>query len=312
MKYIVTGLNMLDVLEYPGEESTKPQLGGIPAYGYGGMRLFTDSIQYVARVGRDFYDIYEPWFTRNGIDRRGVRIISDKTPYNVIRYAEDGTIKSWDFFTGKWSDSDLWRPKAEDLERVLCDDIKGVYLTAGPEEEIWNGIFELRDRYGFKIMWEPNGIHTQPEDRKPIEKLANKLDMASFNLKESKRIFGLSNEEEVIEHLRGLGPEMVLLRLGALGLYTLTGRETIFVPSAPLPEGQEVVDVTGCGNSSTAAACYAWCEGQDAAMTGIMANVASSYNLRQKGPYPHFTKEVMSEALALANRLYREKQYTKR
>ena len=66
----------------------------------------------------------------------------------------------------------------------------------------------------------------------------------------------------------------------------------------------EVVDVTGCGNTSTAGACCAWCEGNDPIMTGIMANISANYNLRQIGPYPNFTDDVVREAHAFAQKLY--------
>ena len=76
-----------------------------------------------------------------------------------------------------------------------------------------------------------------------------------------------------------------------------------------LPEGMEVVDVTGCGNTSTAGACCAWCEGNDPIMTGIMANISANYNLRQIGPYPNFTDDVVREAHAFAQKLYADGNY---
>lgn len=44
-KYIVTGLNMLDALELTDGTKIPPHMGGIPMYGFCGMRLWTDSIQ---------------------------------------------------------------------------------------------------------------------------------------------------------------------------------------------------------------------------------------------------------------------------
>ena len=92
-------------------------------------------------------------------------------------------------------------------------------------------------------------------------------------------------------------------------MYTISDGKICYIPSAPLPEGCAVVDVTGCGNCSTAAAAYAWCEGKDLAMTGVMANVASGYNLRQNGPVPLFDDAVCEEIRKEADVLYKLHSY---
>lgn len=311
MAYICTGLNMLDSLQHADGTLIPPHMGGIPMYGYCGMRLWTDSIQYVARIGEDFFDIFDPWFSNNNIDRRGLKVVSKQTPYNIMVYDENlETAQGGQFFTGSWKDSDFWRPHVEDVENLIGEETKGFYLTGGPPPAaIWEGLFDLRDRFGFKIMWEPNGSHTFAEDREATLDLCGRLDMASFNLKEGKRIFGIDTEEELLALLKTLGPELVLLRCGPRGLYTIHDNAAYFLPSTPLPDDVEVVDVTGCGNTSTAGACCAWCEGNDPVMTGIMANISASYNLRQLGPYPLFDEQALEEAAALAQTLYRQQTY---
>ena len=160
-------------------------------------------------------------------------------------------------------------------------------------------------------MWEPNGSHTYAADRDAIIELCRTVEMASFNVPEGERIFGIGSEDELIGFLKELGPELVLLRCGARGLYTIHDGEVWFIPSVAVPEGSAVVDTTGCGNTSTAGACVAWCEGKGPVMTGIMANISSSYNLRQKGPYPHIGETEMREAADLAQRLFSEKKFSR-
>lgn len=312
-EYIVTGLNMLDALETADGKRIPPHMGGIPMYGFAGMRPWTNSIQYVARVGRNFFDLFDPWFTNNGIDPSGLKFVSEETPYNVMKYDEELNSKyTGHFFTGDWKDSDFWRPQPEDVRPFVGEWTKGFYLTSGPRPDaIWEGLFELRDKFNFKIMWEPNGSHTFEKDRQPTLELMSLLDMASFNVTEGYRIFGLSGEEELLDFLRRQKPELILLRCGARGLYTIHGAQAWFIPSAPLPQGERVVDVTGCGNTSTAAACCAWCERNDPLMTGIMANISANFNLRQIGPYPLFNDETMREAKKMAECLYRGGNYTK-
>lgn len=310
-KYIVTGLNMLDALELTDGTKIPPHMGGIPMYGFCGMRLWTDSIQYVARVGKDFFDLFDPWFSNNHIDPAGLHFVSDKTPYNVMIFDEtQNTADSGYFFTGNWADSDFYRPHPEDLLPFMSEETKGLYLTSGPKpEKVWDHMFERRDKFGFKIMWEPNNQHTYANDGTPIQSLLDQIEMASFNVPEGCRIFGKATERELLDFLRRQKPELILLRCGSRGLYTIHDGRAWFIPSAPLPEGMEVVDVTGCGNTSTAGACCAWCEGNDPIMTGIMANISANYNLRQIGPYPNFTDDVVREAHAFAQKLYADGNY---
>ncbi len=310
MQYIVSGLSMMDVIRFPDGRLSTPQMGGIPLYGYCGMRPHTDNVCFLARVGKDFFDTFDPWFTNNRVDRSGLLFVADKTPYDIITYRKDESVSSWDFFTGNWDDAAFWRPHPEDLPGVIGEDTKGFYLCGAPfPDPVWEKLLQLRDQFGFKIMWEPNGIHSHRADRENILALLPHVEMASFNCVEAMEIFGLDSEEQVLQFLCRQPCELILLRVGARGMYTISGGKICFVPSAPLPEGAQVVDVTGCGNSSTAGACVAWCEGNDLAMTGIMANISSNYNLRQKGPWPLFDKALTEQAKQWAQSLYREKAF---
>ena len=175
--------------------------------------------------------------------------------------------------------------------------------------DMWQKIFELKRTFGFKVMWEPNGIHSNKKFHREILALCDQIEMASFNVSEAKDIFSIDDERALLNFLKNLPCELVILRVGKRGMYTISDGKICYIPSAPLPEGCVVVDVTGCGNCSTAAAAYAWCEGKDLAMTGVMANVASGYNLRQNGPVPLFDDAVCEEIRKEADVLYKLHSY---
>lgn len=94
---------------------------------------------------------------------------------------------------------------------------------------------------------------------------------------------------------------MTLFRVGERGLYVVTRDDAIYLPPAPGP----VVDPTGCGNTSTGSALYAYAEGNDPLMVGIMANIASSQNIRQYGIIPSFAK-IRDESYEMAKKLYEQ------
>lgn len=305
MEYVVTGLTMLDKISINGQNISDSHLGGVPLYGYCGIRPYTKNVLFLSRVGRDFKEVFHPWFSDNEVLDDGLIYVSDKTPYNVIDYDENGNVLAWEFLTGHWEDSDYWRPHAQDFETAIAADTKCLYLSETPVlNDMWDKIFELKDAFGFKVMWEPNGIHSNKNFCREILDLSSRIEMVSFNVSEAKDIFSIDDEQELLEFLKKLPCELVLLRVGKRGLYTVSDGKICYVPSAPVPDGCFVVDVTGCGNCSTAAAAYAWCEGNDMAMTGIMANVASGYNLRQNGPIPRFSDEVCEEIKKAVDKLY--------
>ena len=110
---------------------------------------------------------------------------------------------------------------------------------------------------------------------------------------------------QCITALQYLDVDLTLFRVGERGAYVVTPTDVIYLPPAPGP----VVDPTGCGNTSTGAALYAYAEGMSPLMVGILANVASSMNIRQYGIIPDFA-EVRTEAEAMVNTCLRKYQET--
>ncbi len=310
MKYIVLGLNQLDGILYSGKSEMEMNIGGIPMYGWSGMRPWTDSICFHARVGEDFYEKYNPWFDDNNIDRSGIKIVSEETPYCVIKYDESMNFSDGYFFTRSWKDAEFWRPHGEDVAQLAREDTKGIYICSPAPpfapNGIWEELFSLREKKGIKIMWEPNSSHTKFEDHDATIELCKKIDMASFNLAEGKEIFGVDTEEELLKTLKGLDMDITLLRMGSRGMHVISKGESWLVPATITPD-IDIVDVTGCGNTSTAGVLVARCEGDDPVMSAIKGSISAMYNLMQKGPYPKFTEKEESEALAFANKLYSER-----
>lgn len=309
MDYIVTGLNMVDVIEFPDGSRSVPQIGGTPLYAWAGIRPFSKNVLYSARVGKDYFDYFNPWFENNGVDPSGLVFVSEKTPRTILHFDEKENYSVDSFWTDQGRDISYWRPKYSDLKDKLRE-AKGVYIASGPPpEEIWE-LLEVKADYNFKLMWEPTVQYTFPKFRDSILELTSHLEMVSFNLTEGKRIFGVQEEAALLKVLAGLDCELVLLRLGARGMYVIHARRAWFIPAIAAKENKEPVDVTGCGNAATAAACYGWCETGNPVLTGIISSVAAYYNLQQRGPYPLFTDEMMERARNLTEKLYRENSYS--
>ena len=312
-RFVSTGLNMVDHVIY-ADEGDAYIMGGIPIYGFAGMCtwLKPKDIAFGARCGRDFFKHYEPWFSNNLVDESDLIYVSDVTPYNNLYYNNNFDVTDCTFFTGNFKDSNHWRPHAEDVTHWIGDETRGFYTCCAPDDEMWKGVFSLKEKHDFSIMWEPNYVNTFPEKKESTISLCQRIEMASFNVPEGCRLFGIESEEKLIEFLKNLGPTMTLLRCGARGLYVIMNGDVVFVPSACVPDGHQVVDTTGCGNASTAGACVAFCNGDNALMIGVKANISSSYVLCQKGPWPTYNDELRAEAQNRAKKIYSDLSATEK
>ena len=126
-------------------------------------------------------------------------------------------------------------------------------------------------------------------------------DIFSINVAETRKLFECETDEDCIRGLQTLPVDMTLFRVGERGAYVVTKDDSVYLPPAPGP----VVDTVGCGNSSTGSALYAYAEGKDPLMVGIMANIASSMNIRQNGVIPDFDA-IRDECYKEAEELYKK------
>ena len=127
--------------------------------------------------------------------------------------------------------------------------------------------------------------------------------MYSINYPEARSLFHVETEEEAVQKIKELKVPC-FFRVGSKGSYMIAEGKAEF--AASLTVGQ-IVDPTGCGNCSTAAAMYGWCEGNSLYQTAVMANISAAYNLLQYGPHPAITKEVQGQAKALLKEKMQQK-----
>ncbi len=309
MEYLTAGLTMVDEVQYEDKKSNR-FMGGNPIYSYGGVRIWSDSCAMLTKVGEDFNNLYNPWFSDNNITEKGIEVLKgERTPCCTIKYDKNGDLTDTiAFITGDWSDADKYRPDDKSLVDSICDNTKGLCVCGPPvgfsPMNFWDTAFKLRDKYNFKIMWEPNNIHTKSSDKQATEELLKSVDMASFNLAEGLSIFGLCTEEELIAHLQTFNLELILLRLSKRGLVVFNKNERHYIEAFSI--GGEVVDTTGCGNAATSAAMLSICEGDDLLLAGIKATISAAFTYSQIGPIPIFSDEIRKKACRIAKKQYAE------
>ncbi|MEH7236414.1 carbohydrate kinase family protein [Bacillus sp. JJ1562] len=304
LQYVVTGNVMIDNVYFSDGTVNKNQLGGPSVFAYTGVSLWTDDALLVCNVGRDFYDYFDDWVRQNEICTSGIVIKADHCNTCHLEYYEDGTYGDRGLITGDrfWENLGSLKTTPEDIEKFTMDgNVKGIYIAQNCDSVFWNKLGEMKQRDKFKIMWE---IEAPFATKKYMDKILHALtftDIFSINLQEAQKLTEAESEEKIIEQLKQLPVDMILFRVGERGLYTIHTGESYFHPSVKV---DKVIDPTGCGNTSTGAALYAYCEYRDPIKVGIMANVAAAMNLRQYGVIPD-TKVLRSDALEQVERLYK-------
>ena len=314
-EYVIAGNVMLDkVVFMDGTESGRESIGGPATFAYSGVKIWTDNVMQCSNLGADYETLFAPWIAKNNVVTDGYKIVCDRCNH-MIMYFKD---KSGAYFRPeerdipeeeKWLKHDSWqdfgymKTKPEEIEAFTKgQNVKGVYLAQNVDRVFWDKLSAIKKRDGFKMMWEIEGPWAHIHFLEDVKRIcADAVDIFSINIAEAQNLFDCEGDEACIRGLQTLDVDMTLFRVGERGAYMVTKDDAFLLPPAPGP----VVDPTGCGNTSTGSALYAYCEGKDPLMVGIMANIASSMNIRQYGIIPDMLG-VREECYRMAEELYNQ------
>lgn len=298
MEYIVGAITIVNNIDYndPNKQNKTDVLGGC-VFALSGLKLYADSVIGVSAVGDDFLSLYGEHFERNGLSVAGMFYALPTTHHTVLTYGE----------SGQWTEVPLQGENyfAEQLKNYMiraknivpfCDDnTKGIFLDCGATEDIFGQVDELRAAApNAKIFWEiPTFSSTDLSIRELVENNIRLFDWYSMNLHEAGVFFGAEGEQNIIDAVADFGVPC-FLRAGKKGAYLIDERGVAFAESIDMGP---VVDTTGCGNTSSAAALFGICEGYSPRQTVLLANIAAGYNAMQQGPIPQLTPEMRERAI---------------
>ena len=313
--YIIAGNVMLDkVIFLDGSESGREHIGGPATFAYSGVRIWTDSVMQCSNLGADYETLFNPWLMENSIETAGLKVVCDRCNHSIMHFTDKsgayaGPMQYKESEEEHWLKNDAWqdfgymKTKPEEIEAFTkgCN-VKGVYVAQNADRIFWKKLGVIKKRDGFKLMWEIESPWSFKHYLHDIQEIcSDNVDVFSINIEEAEHLFDCKGDEACIRGLQELDVDMTLFRVGNRGLHVVTREKTIHLKPAPGP----IVDPTGCGNTSTGAALYAYAQGMDPLMVGIMANVASSQNIRQYGIIPNFSS-IREESLQLASILYNQ------
>jgi len=100
-----------------------------------------------------------------------------------------------------------------------------------------------------------------------------------LNGEEARRLTGIELPRDSLKALGQMGPELVLVKLGANGCLALRGEQIVELAGIPVPR----VDATGAGDSLAGAVVYAWLGGLDLDSLTVLANAAGAAKVQKRG-----------------------------
>ena len=303
-RYLVTGSVIVNDMKYPDGSLVRGFLGG-SIYTVNGILPYCDDVLFVSAAGPDFKDLYGPYFERNGLSDKGIEIRFPKTHYTLVEYKESGEWSEHSIYGSEFEEKYGTYPLASARQVIENggEDVRGIYFESSAMEDVWKDLDRMRKAC-------PNAVFqaeiatsdtTDPYRREKCLELIQKIDLYSINRPEAMALFNTENEEDSIKAIMALG-KPCFFRLGSKGSCMIQDDQACFAPSV---ESETSVDSTGCGNCSTGASLYGYCEGFHPLKTACYANVAAGVNARQYGPFPHYSEEIKKEMKLEAEELYR-------
>lgn len=299
---------MIDTVRFPdGRHSGGDHIGGPATFAYSGVKLWTDQVMQCSNVGEDYHRLFDPWIEKNQVIGDGIKVKVEHCNHSYIVFREDGTYladEGVERFRSDWiQDFGYMKTSPGEIGEWTGDGrTKGVYVAQNADRVFWKQMHRIKERDGFKLMWEIEGPSAFQCYGDEVRNALWDVDIFSINIQEARNLLGVDSEEACIAGLQKFPVDMTLFRVGERGIHMITPNETYYLPPAP---SDHIVDPTGCGNTSTGSALYGYTQGYDPLMVGIMANVASAWNIRQYGIMPDILG-VRKAAAAQVEELYQK------
>ena len=231
-------------------------------------------------------------FLKSELQRHGVHteylIMDHRTNTTIIFVSSTtGTPDFEDFRSG----DALLRPaevSEEAVGRARIIHSSAFALSREPCRSAVFKAFRMARDQGKTVSFDPNYSRRIWPDYKEAQRVLREtyryVDLTKPSLDDAGRIFGREYEpEDYLEMFHELGPETVVLTMGAEGtLVSGVGKSPVHVPARPV----EAVDATGAGDAFWAGFLVATLDGNPAERSALFAREVVEVKLTTKGPLP--------------------------
>ncbi len=262
--------------------------GGSPANIAVNMAKLGGKAAIVAKVGHDTFGD----FVRREMKSAGVNtdyLLTDPIAITSLVFVTRSQ-NTPDFQVLRGADTQL---KPEEIPESLVARAKIVHtstwpLTSQPSRSTVDYILQQAKTLNKIISCDPNYSpqlwHNTALGIEALECMLSYASITKPSLDDARRIFGKSlSPEKIITCFHDLGPEVVVLTMGAKGTLVSHDGQMIHVPSRPI----SVVDATGAGDAFWAGFLIALLDGHTLDGCTRFAREVAEIKLMTIGPLPH-------------------------
>ena len=245
-----------------------------------GARLGLSMVS-LSNVGDD--DLGRLWVNRvaaEGVDVSQVLLRDDRpTSVTVALAAPDGRhvflVYNSSFNSGPTTFPEGWTRRIRQADALFMDGWS--FRSMGPD--VNHAALDIARAAAVPVFFDP-GPEIPYMTPAWIEEMFGGATVAMLTQQEAEKVSGERLEpKRLAERIQQMGPELVLLKLGADGMIAHTREETVSHPGFSVP----VRDLTGAGDSVTAAAILAYLEGYPLEKLVILANATGAAAVQKLG-----------------------------
>jgi sugar/nucleoside kinase (ribokinase family) len=276
LDFVTFGLILDEVPTPAGGMSTV--LGGGGVQTAFGLRLWSERVGLVARVGPDLPPWARDWLHTAGIDTAGLVVTDQPTLRARQRLDPAGHRRHEWLVPGPIIAAQLaWSAAALPLPYRAA---RGIHLGLHPETPDLAFLTDLR-ALGAILSVEPFKRADRPLTAAALRALLTAAHIFSPNESGAESLVGSGVPLEQARRLAMAGAQVVALRLGAAGsvIYVAGTGQAVRIPALPV----DVVDPVGAGNAYCGGFLAGWVETQDPVEAGLRGAVSASFVLEQVG-----------------------------
>ncbi len=265
-------------------------LGGAPTYAGFALTSLGKNAGIVSKIGKDFPEHFPPLFSKFSLNTEGILATPGKTTKFENTYSEEGERE---------------QKCKEVADPIAPEDIPEAYMNADSfyispvlNEVSPETLSEISKSEGI-VMLDPQGIFRKVDESENItletpsnlEEYLAEVDIVKIG-KEEFQTFGHS-EDELLEKLSEMGPEICILTLGEAGCKVFNGGEITKIDSIDV----DAEDLTGAGDVFGAAFLAKYLDSQDSVKSARYATAAAGLKIEYKGPTGFPSSDEVEEAV---------------
>lgn len=283
MKYYIGSASLVEDVFYEESIQVRGMMGGGGIYALVGASLWTNEVNLVSAMSKQYIKRVEKWFKNNNLSMENINVVEDSHPVNQIKYSKDGLKKEVHLF-----EKEHFKLFDYTLNSFLEHSMEdcGIYLFRNASKEFWEPFVNKKNKKA-KVLWRVAHDACQPQYIPRIMNISNNVDIIAITYTDAQHLYNTEQYNEILYHLKQLKSPLILLLNIEGGMLFIKNGVDFFIPYYT---DTVIVDRTGGGSGASAAVLVGYCQGKSILEMGYMANHSRIFCIEQFG-LPDSVKE---------------------